>query len=823
MKLRNMLKLSALAIVPMLGAAQGCVSDDDNIATAPPENVTEVNHKFRGKWAVDMKKVDEHYGRSSTYFLGMTAEEAGLPNPQLPPVWDQTARREADGSLHEETGTEYAVIDRDGNKIDPQGYVNIIPMLQDTEPAKQKHIRDIMNDGDVIVYVHPEQTGVRGAMERRASHVGMHYEYTTEDGRELVHHIDNPNSYGPVYNHRPDRQMPFHVYRFKPLATDRIGGGGAATPVESPEGIDYSAAQRDAVLAIVNGGDVSTQDARKAFHKKLDIELGMRADAAGKIVQYRTNNGTIDSLDVLAAIPRVGPAALRTLRDASGAEAGGSAGSVMTAAQAAAYGTNARNWAMMTNDISPFADFFDLRLQTLDDLPAFAQAAVNGQQINNLYCSGLAYANLNLAINFPLNEQGLGDLYSTFASGSWRFSDANGEITAQQLADSAGLTSLNRLVFEPYQPSDILNAWIETYWWAIPPEAKQQIFASPEFQQQIVQGFRKLEWSDSHSEEKQSSGEFEPATVENVERWAAAYGQPAEATEGYLASHPEIAAKFAELGLNSEGMTPMDVFQAVEDAVVVNEFVPPQIWMDHADRDNASLVYVGTVLNCEILTAVDGSGDDACAGSGGGVTEFSEAAADSSHYPDYVLNNGGHVAHRRFDVVGPESWGPDSTVSVRITHGDVGDVRFILHLPAHWQNHPAADLPYQEFRGWCSEQREMGGSCAAEVGILLEPNESGPVTDKTYTWRLGDICDFSADGAIASCPLASPWAGENGDEFGDRGVGDISTWADGGRVSVTAIDLGNTSAGDLENCPACPTSGGHYNQYKVHLIQALPQ
>ncbi len=811
MKLRNILKLSALAIIPVLGAAQGCAGED-NIETADPANVTEVNHAFRGKWAVDMKKVDQEYGQSSAYFLGVTAEEAGL-QAGLPPVWDQTAKREPNGALHQETGTEYAVIDRDGKKIDPTGYVNIIPMLKDTDPSKQQHIIKMMNDGDVIVYFHPEQTGARGAMERRASHVGMHYEYEAGDGRLLVHHIDNPNSYGPIYNHRPDRQMPFHVYRFKPKKGDLVGGA-PSSPVASPDGVPYTAAQRDAVLAIVNAGDVSTAEGQTKLQKKLDLELSLRADAATAIVQYRVNNGSIASLDILAAIPRVGPSAIKTLRDASGAD-GGSAGAPISAAQAAAYGMNARNWAMITNDISPFANFFDLRLQKLGDLPQFAQAAINGEQIPNLYCSGLAYANLNLAINYPLNEQGLGNLWGTFKNASYRFSDANGSIAASELGDTAGLRGLNRLVFEPYGATDILNAWIENYWGAVPLAMKQQLFQTPEFQQGVVQGFSQLEWSDDQASEKQSAGQFKPGTIDNVKRWAAAYGRGADATEAYLAADPELAGAFGELGISSEGMTPMDVLQAVEDSTVANKFVPPQIWMDEADRDDASLVYVGTVLNCEILTAVDGSGDDACAGGGGGVTEFSEGASDTSTYPDFALPNGGHVTHRRFDVAGPTHFGPDSIVSVRITHADVGDTRFLLHVPANWEGHETADLPYQEFRAWCRESLAGGGSCAAPQGILLDTGASGSVDDGTYSWRLGDVCTFSDDGTTATCPMGTV----SGGTFAELGESELSTWANGGRITITAADLGNESSGMLDNCSACQSGGGQFNQIKVQLLQ----
>ena len=103
--------------------------------------------------------------------------------------------------------------------IDPPGYVNIIPMLPDTDPADQTHIKEWLRDGDVLVYIHPEDTSPKDQMERRSSHVAMHYEYTKQDGTEIVHHIDNPNSYGPRYNHPANRHMPFHVYRFQPKET----------------------------------------------------------------------------------------------------------------------------------------------------------------------------------------------------------------------------------------------------------------------------------------------------------------------------------------------------------------------------------------------------------------------------------------------------------------------------------------------------------------------------------------------------------------------------------------------------------------------------
>jgi len=396
-------RLALIGSLLVLGAASpGCAEDE-----APPsqeDNITQ--HDLRGKWAIDMSKVKEHYGDTTTYFLGMTHEESGLPpipGAEKAVSWDLTAKRLPNGSLAEETGDEYAVIDLDGNKIDPTGYVNLIPMLKDTDPSEQEHIRRIMKNGDVLVYVHPESTGGKGAMERRASHVAMHYELTLENGREMVHHIDNPNDYGPLYNHRPDRHMPFHVYRFRPRAGE--------------------------------------------------------ADALG-----------IDDAAVEA------------------------------------YGMNARNWALITNDISPFADFFTLTLQTQGDLPNFADLAIlaiSGQTIPDLYCSGLAYANMNLGLNFPLSEAGLGaERWQTFNAASYQSSEAMRSLTAADLADNSGVKSIDRLIFDPYQPTGILNAWINNYWSHLPMPVRQQILADPQVQEQIVGAFSQLEWGDGASDEK---------------------------------------------------------------------------------------------------------------------------------------------------------------------------------------------------------------------------------------------------------------------------------------------------------------------------------
>ena len=394
---------------------------------------------------------------------------------------------------------------------------------------------------------------------------------------------------------------------------------------------------------------------------------------------------------------------------------------------------------------------------------------------------------------------------------------ATARVSASELTDSAEPHQLaTASCSSPTPPSDIRERLgRELLVVPSPTEMKRQIFQTPEFQQGVVQGFSQLEWSDDQSDEKQSSGTFKPGTIENVQRWAAAYGRDASATEAYLANDAELKAAFEATGMPLDGMTPMDVLQTVEGATVKNRFVPPQIWMDEADRDDSSLAYVGTVLNCELLTAVDGSGDDACAAGGGGVTEWSEGASDTSTYPHFAVVNGGERTHRRFDVAGPSHFGPDSLATVRITHGDVGDTRYLLHVPSSWEGHETENIGYHDYTAWCKEQLLEGKSCAASSGIVLQANASGAVDDETFTWRLGDICDFSEDGTTASCPVGTV----EGGTFKELGRQEISTWADGGHVTVTFKDLGGDSSAELNNCAACPGGGGQANQIKVTFIQ----
>ena len=766
---------------------------------------------FEHLWAVDMKKVREHYGRSSKYFVGLSPEEASLP-PGYPgtdqPVWDQMAKRNPDHSLHVDAAQDPSVKENiqllleDGTKIDPPGYLNIVPLYKDTDPKDQANLRQIMQNGDIIVYFHPEYTDIKDQMERRTSHVAMHYDITDPaTDRELVHHIDNPNSYGPRYNHRPNRRMPFHVYRFQPRPDQTFGGAPASNETAAEaEGVAFTQKQVDGVLEIANTADENT----------LDVAIALDARAARNIINAREAAGRIGDLTALAKIPYVGPVALTKLRDAVEARESGFAVPPDMAQQ---YGDQSLRWAMMNNDLSPFADFFTLNLQKKSDMVDFATRTLNNTDMQPLYCSGLAYTNLNLALNFPLNEFALDEaLWSAFKSNRYYFSDIDGELTFADLMDENSLPSIDRLVFEPYAATDILTNWVDVNLGNLPIPVRKALIAQDQVLQQIVGGFRQLEWSDDNPEKSQNV-EFPPATIENVRRWALAYGLTADDTQAYLEADPELFAKFRSLDIDLSGLTPMDVLQAVEREVLENRFVPPRIWMDEADKADSNLVYVATVLNCELLSAANGSGADPCGGGGTGVDEFGEGAAETSTYPHYRVSNGGERTHRRFDAAaGPSMFGKGTSVKVGLTASSTEDIVFLLHAPAHWKGHAMAESSMMEYDAYCTE-RNPAASCAPEKGIAFHAKAYAdePVLDSTeLRFDLTDVCQVVDDDTFR-CQIGTRQA----DGTYKFDVEEVARDAQG-LFGLTMVDLGQKAEGaELERCTECATGGAHYNVWSL--------
>jgi DNA uptake protein ComE-like DNA-binding protein len=805
--------------------AVGCGSDSSPIETpvvnAPTDDCPSGkcdspngSNTFQHKWAVDMKKVSSLYGTTSKYFFGVTAAEAGLP-AGLPGgetvIWDQMARRNSDHSLHVEhtadptVPEQVHVILEDGTRVDPKGYLNIIPMLKDTDPLKQTHIRKYMRNGDVIMYFHPEYTGMKSQMDRRASHVAMHYDYKdTAANREYVHHVDNPNGYGPRYNHSPDRHMPFHVFRFQPNPQRAFASATTDAIVETVEGVDFSGAQRDKVLQIANSADLNT----------LDAAVGLDRRAANNIINARQASGSIASLSALGKIPYIGPEALARLRNYAVANGAGASGFKISEGLASKYSLAARNWAFITNDLSPFADFFTLTLQQQSDLPAFANDAIKNTQMPVLYCSGLAYANLNLALNYPLNETGLGaELWPLFQQTKYKNSDFSTEITANVLQDTAKLRSINELVFRPYAATDILNAWVEISLGHFPMPVIKGILSSPGFAQQVVGAYRNLEWSDSQAgTEKASQSQFPPATIENVQRWVSAYGLTQADTAAFLSADPALKEKFDAIGIPVTGLTPMDALQAVERELLDNRFVPPRIWMDEADQADSNMVYVGTVLNCELLSDLNGT-EDACSLGGGGSDSFAEGAAETSTYAHYGISNGGQRTHRRFDATpGPETFGVGTKVTVAATAPGTSDIMFLLHLPEHWAGEPTVDMSVIDYDRYCTE-RNPSKTCAPAKGVVLDilPTEQRAINAEEFAVDLiGHGCEIE-DAANVRCNVATRQA-----DGSYVMASELVPRTSRGLWTVTMVDRGvETTGSPLDRCAFCATGGAQFNLWRL--------
>ncbi len=743
--------------------AQGCSSSESEDENSGDELNTSANLSKPGDWVVDLKAAKEKYGTGTQHFLGYDGAELGGAQAGFPPgtiVWDQTFRFDSNHKAVDANKEFPAVKDASGKIYGPKGrWLNIIPLLKDTDPTKQAHLRGWLKNGDILMFFHPEQTSTRNAMDRRASHVAMHYDYKSPyNNKEFVHHVDNPNNYGPRYNYTPETHMPFHVFRYQPKA--------------------------------------------------------MAADKAAK------------------------------------------------------YALAARNWSFINDDLSPFADFYTLNLQRFDQLKQFRDSALAGQQMPNLYCSGLAYTNLNLGINFPLQAADIGAKTFTRQETGEKL-----DKTVLAPSETAGLEAANRLVFEPYTPSELATSFLDNTYGHLPIQARQQLAKSKATQDGIAQGFYNLAWSDVEGKHQPAGGQPPAVSNEkNMKAWGEAYGLAAgDATKAYInrddieimGSDGQVMKLKDLLAANpdiDQNQPASKILRSLEIKFIKNRFVPPRIWADTAeDRQwlppamdtrteaTSDIVYIGTVLNCELLAAADGSAKDACklnaSGVGAGSDEFSQGGADSSTYPQYALANGGERTHRRFDArTGPDAIGKGSKVVVRATASDLSDVKFLFHTPAMFNDAANNELysggkwaqmmsltDSKAYDGACTQiykdaqAASQRGSCAPVEGILLDPSKigaaAGPVTDQTLSFDLMKVCTIK-DEKTMSCPVVSQKAGKW--DFANVTMKEVSREVPKtdkpAFVDATMVEVGaQTTPAQLEACPACPGGGAHFNQWTVTL------
>jgi hypothetical protein len=845
--MRALLGLTTFSVIACTGMGCSSTKDDDDSSDDALTDTTP------GQWVVDMKKVAQPtdrggYGRSSQLFFGLGPSEylcqqgeAADSCSKKPPVWDQTfhfgPQVGEDGSItfrkpFANDKVNAVIKTADGKLMGPKGKgLNIIPLLKNTDPTKQTHLRKWLKNGDVLTFFHPEQNSMRNMMDRRASHVAFHYDYKSPlTGKEYVHHVDNPNNYGPRYNYPPSRNMPFHVFRYQP----------------------------------------KDMDAKKA----------------------------------------------------------------------AAYALAARSWAFMDDDLSPFADFFDLQLQTQRDMKTkFVDRLLAGNEIAEVYCSGLAYTNLNLGTNYPLKPGMITRDYRRNETGEvFRAADCANPSSENCVlspakygdVDSASLEGRNKFVFPSYTTSDLANAWLDNTYGELPLEKRAEIAGMPQTQAQIGQGLYNVQWSDADGKPTGNGDANVPTSVvapENLKAWGDSYAatlavgkamkagnaaDAAKATQQYIDSH-QLKTKDGQLvgmadliakhnasqpadadpekwvAIDAQKMTPQQILRALEIAHVENRYVPPRIWMDTADDrqylpsgfdprtdSNAEIVYVGTVISCELLSAADGSAADACADSGGGMDEFSEGGADTSTYPHYAVVNSGERTHRRFDSsTGPAQIGKGSRVTVRATTFDMTGVRFLLHTPdlyaegyndyvnTLFANIPADALPAdarqrglagmnvrdydtactamnavaasQHARGACSPKRAIVMDVAKSEEVARQDaraKTSGPIPDAVYTFDLTKICRIGS-GDKMTCPVVTQKPDGSGWDFDHVQDAEVSR-STAGLIAATMVDVGGDAqaqapTSDPNNpnaarddrayglCTRCGSGGGHFNQWTITI------
>lgn len=596
---------------------------------------------FPHRWAIDQEKVREQSRyRSNQRFVAAVPTEL-LPEPLAAQacerevivnddgstqeggcfLWGNMMHRNYDHSEHIDDPEEAPIVNiiDGGQMIDPPGYLNIIAQLN-ADRTEQMEINQHLRNGDILVYFHPEDSDTT---QFRMHHAAMFYD-TGEgplaislDGEPFIHHIDNPVSYGPAFNSGVTTP-PFHVFRFNPNGAAGVGGRNDAGRYVFPCTDEI----RDA------GGPAECQAGEDTFTLSDDM--------------------------------------------------------------AAQYGYISRNWALITNAHAPFASFHNMSWNDaadraslghsiLDEVDRYARPALERGETPEVYCAGLVYTNLNLALNRPLNQAALGpDLWNLFQANSYEFDDrymtlgsgsnaARGALTAAELEDTHSLPRVGRLAFEPITATDIIDAWLEGYFGRLPREYRAQILGGAA--DRIAQGFRSLVWAAGKIEEAESTV---VATPERIQQYAMAYG--AGDADGHT-----ISIQGGELVVvpGPDGQPDLPQMKELELEYIDNRYVPPPLYYVLANQPDSLISYVGTVIHVDLLSPI---GDNEGHTGSGGVAEFAEGGPDTSLYEHFFVPNGGRHVQRLFDVAsGPSLVGHGSSFSTRVSAADIRDIRVVLH------------------------------------------------------------------------------------------------------------------------------------------------
>jgi len=785
-----------------------------------------------GLWAIDMRKVNKvsRYSTSKRFVAAdTTAElqldqsntgdawplvcapeiivgEGGSMNPGSCYSWGNMQRLNYNHSVHIDAAMDPSgqtsplvnIIDQSGNHLDPPGYLNIIPMFN-TCQEDQTAILDTLENGDILVYFHPEDGDTT---QFRAHHAAMYYEIGGDgdglpfspDGMIYAHHIDNPESYGPAFTGGA-ASVPFHVFRFNPNLDDAIPDGP--------------------------------------------------------------------------------------------------------------YARQAVNWALLTNDHAPFASFHymswpdqmqrgDMSVQ--DAVDQFAEPTLSGGKTPKVYCAGLVFTNLNLALNRPMNSGGLGaDLNALFSGGrdasSFDFDDSYFTATLSQSQLQQGmenLTPVDRLLFEPVAASDILDGWLEGYIYSPRDPATGQPIAQYEdglrriraallamAAPKLAGGFRSLVWAATKDEEAREEAPI-VATPERIVAYALAYASPpgsdqhtvclgelddgcAAAMTGCVTGQADCAAvhscaRCADGGNDlvvlpgvPDGSPDLAQVKDLELRYVQNRYVPPPLYHVIANRvqyrDQTSLIsYVGTVIPVDLLTPIDPAAQwneldiDSLGIPSGGCNRFREGGPESSLYTHYAVPPGlggesgevGRHVQRIIEVSsGPNSVGPGSEVITRISAADIRDIRVLLHPPGSFVDEHS-DAYACECSSYPALSVESAPRCEGQTtdcihnaqgsfadGILLpldSSTEPSPAEDFSISWDLfSDVvgCQITSDGR-RMCPMYD-WGADVASTEAMIDIGNAH-----GEWTLSVHDLGNYQDGvDVPNCAECSNGGAHSNQWML--------
>jgi hypothetical protein len=727
--------------------------------------------------------------------------ESGQPALGGAYSWGNMQTRNYDHSLHAPGGNplrEPAIInfveEQNGRKvyIDPPGYLNVIA-LRNAERTEQTELRSYLRNGDILVYVHPEDGDQR--IQFAAHHAAMYYD-TAEgplafalDG-SYVHHLDNPTSYGPAFNAGPS-STPFHVFRFNP-------NGAPNTNNRDDEGFyqfDCSEALRGP------GGPEACQNGDGTFT--------ITDEMADRYALMARNWGLINNDNApFSGFHTLNLTSVSDLEDGFAAPA--LEGNPMKPTYCAAL--TGTNLSLGTN--------FPLNEAALGDLWHSFRGTSFG--FDDGYFRG------------ELAWDTLMDPYA----------DPNYKPVFPQMRDQdlEPLPKLGTLPVKPVQASDIIANWVESYFpgFGMDESQVQQIRAGivAQMKSRIVERFSVLDWD---------------TDAAKLQQWREEHG--AENGNGTTTDFPPVLDEQAVLGFAQaykQGGRDSQAYRQMyrrEAANVEQRYLYPPIYHVEANREGSMISYVGTVVHVDLLEPI---GDNpGITEPTDGAEGFFQGGPDSSQYPHYFVPNGGSHTQRVLHVdSGPEQVGKGTTITTRISAADIHDVRVVLHPPESFE--PLESLfacerdPHCLCDGdaQCMTPADSSEGKPAAVYLPLNKHVQGidgahdfrtdKWDDRKVSWNLFDPVLPDSQRRQQDVHSGAGCYQESGSTFCPRydwDTGEAARDAEGhieymelptarGQWTLTLLDRGKDKRavyGEVPYCSSCEKGGAHSNQWVLQI------